>query len=203
MRTNRDILKEFSRKTGITDPVIDQYFEALEETSIERIERYAKESGITDPVVDYFAKKMIGNFDIDWVVVDEAVPIDTTRQPSWWNFSGGGLRYGRTARARLIPRGRAVMTGIRAWDDDEDKPKVTITAHDPKQQAVADVVGKMVENRIDDYIHFWRQGGFGICEPSRRNHRNYVDGEWREAPKKLPESTSQTSENSEDHEDQE
>lgn len=228
MKSAREVLKEFSRKTGITDLVIDQYFEALEETTHERIERYAKETGITDPFVDYFAKKMIGNFDIDWAVMDEATP-DSDWQ--WIPLHDYHMHSAQRdimeskARFRFARNTTYVVEDKPAWFNfrDNDLPEGLKThldscRHSEKKVQDGDnrvdktldiLISRTHKDFIDESRGFsWPAwGGSSVCEPSRRRYpdlRNYIDGDWKEAPKKLEEPkkllppTSQTSENSED-----
>lgn len=79
MKNNRDIINEFSRRTGIVDPAIDRHFQDLEETKLESVEQFSKRTGITDPRIDHFIGRQDQGFGIDWGL--------GIRRTGWWASS--------------------------------------------------------------------------------------------------------------------
>lgn len=229
MRSSREVLKEFSRKTGVSDPVIDQYFEALEETTLSVVDYFSRRTGIKDPVVDYFAGRLASQ-NIAGIHIDEAAP-DSEARWQWipitpdyhmhaaqrdrfenYNInSQAKYRLVSNETRELLPRGRAVMTGISAWGNSDEEldlviideaKKITVSLHNSAEEGLAEAL----EAGLTFFRSGGMRGGFGICEPSRRSYRNHVDGDWQEAPKKLAppnKAIAQASESSEDHESQE
>ncbi|KKN63222.1 hypothetical protein LCGC14_0504120 [marine sediment metagenome] len=203
MKSNLAIIQEFSKRTGITDPVIDSYIKA-QETDIGSIEEFSSRTGITDPKVDYLVEKQAGYTDWDESLWPAREPYDQfsrvayPRSEARWqwmpiypnyhmhaaqrDFMESGFRPGQNTSGKFIPRGKMVISGIRAWDD-----KPLSEAERQVRENRLDKIDEKVSNLTDNWLSFFRggmRGGFGICEPRRRN---YVDGEWRKAPKKLPE----------------
>jgi hypothetical protein len=58
MKSNLDLIKEFSRKTGITDPAIDTYLETQEDYLEESVASFRKKIGVNDPKIDYYIERV-------------------------------------------------------------------------------------------------------------------------------------------------
>lgn len=201
MKKNRDIVKEFSRKTGIVDSAVDLILAGLEETKLEGVEDFSRRTGITDPRIDYFIDRQDDEgylhsgvtYGIDWGMIPEPP------RHSWWvsdtlNYNSwvhGNWRP-HSAQAERIrmwdsnkptnKRGYAVMTGIRPWDD----APLSDAEKQAREGTLVAKVDEAVSTATDGIIEHFRRGGFGICEPSRNPYRNYIDGEWLIADKELP-----------------
>jgi hypothetical protein len=128
-------VREFSRRTGIVDPVVDQYLEdtSLYET-IPSVRQFSKEIGVSDPNVDMVIKNWSTAI---WI----PKPIFIERKPTWWGidhaldyepvafreqyigewientiseyWEKGLRRYNKTYR----PRKRITLTGITTWEE--------------------------------------------------------------------------------------
>lgn len=203
MKTNLSIIKEFSRRTGITDPAIDSYIK-LQETDLGSIEEFSKRTSITDPKVDYFTEKQNRLYkhlpsSIDWrtsTVAPEPEEYEQINADYFWShyrphkwqerFFRSDVKLGRNTSGKDIPQGKLVISGIRAWDD-----KPLSEAEKQARENRLDKIDEKVSAMIDNQLNCFRRtvlgsfGGFSMCEP--RRNTNYVDGEWRETPKKLPE----------------
>ena len=148
MKSRRDIVKAFSKLTGITDPKIDTIL-ASEETKLESVEDFTKHTGISDPRIDHFIDVQDDEgyihsgamYGIDW---------GKTEQHSW--RVSDTLNYN-------------------SWVHSDYRPH-------PAQE-------RFHREPYNNIIFGGRRRGFSICEAVRNMYRNYIEGTWRESPKKL------------------
>lgn len=208
-----DDIKQFSKRTGITDPALDTFIRG-EETDKESLLKYSTMKGISDPRVDYWLNKREeyihsgGFYGIDW---DESLwpsrePYDQISRAVYpdsearWQYSYPGYRPHAVQR-RFYENYRSrrrdwVLSGISAWDSDETKPKpdgeeIDLVAIDEARETNSADSGLVEQleaniNRLHDGFRSQFYGGFGgmICHATRE-YENYVDGRWRETPLKL------------------
>lgn len=131
-----DAIRQFSKRTGITDPNLDAFIKE-DETDKESLMKYSTMKGISDPRVDYWLNKReeyihSGVFyGIDWGKElwpttqqynqperePYSIPPYTRTQDYWWpNYRpyAAQRRFHENYRLR---RRNWVLSDIRAWDD--------------------------------------------------------------------------------------